>query len=188
MNKLHKLRFSPHFILILLLMVGVNSCYNDNRVAADDSKINRFVTYNYTIKATDWVGKIGDISTYLYKKTMPDITSGVISNGIVLTYARFDGDAWVQLPMTNHYTDKQGVPYTLEYLPYFTVNTYELRYVDSHPQPLPPNMFTELRVVVVEGTDYINSLHNVDKNNYDNVIENLNTRKKLLENAQKIID
>lgn len=167
--------------VIIGLSLSMTSCYVDGGVGPQGPPgegVNRFVTYNYNIRAVDWVQKIGDINTYLYQKSNIDITSGVINNGMVLVYARFDGKPWVQLPMTNHYTD-DGIPYTLEYLPYHTVGAFEIQYVDSHPQPVAPSMFTELKVVVVEGSDYLSSIKNTDLNNYNEVIANLTRVKNL---------
>lgn len=174
----HKYLTYKYFLslfVILGLSLTMTSCYVDGGVGPQGPPgegLNRFVTYNYNIRAVDWVQQVGDINTYLYQKSNTDITSGVINNGMVLVYARFDGKPWVQLPMTNHYTDN-GIPYTLEYLPYHTVGAFEIQYVDSHPQPVAPGMFTELRVVIVEGTDYLSSIKNTDLNNYNEVIANL---------------
>lgn len=172
-------------ILVLILAIGLNSCVVERGPAGPpgDQAINTFVTYNFNIRAVDWVMNNQDNSTYLYYKSIPEITSNVINNGIVLAYARIDGKPWVQLPMTNFYNDN-GTPYTLEYLPYHTVGGFELQYIDSHPQPIAPSVFTELRVVIVEGADYLNAIKHTDKTNVNEVMANLTRTKSLIDSTK----
>ncbi len=93
---------SLSLILVLISLFGLNSCIVERGPAgpAGDQAINTFVTYNFNISSDTWVMKNGDNSTYLYYKSIPEITSNVINNGLVLAYARIDGKPWVQLPMT----------------------------------------------------------------------------------------
>lgn len=176
---------SLSLILVLISLFGLNSCIVERGPAgpAGDQAINTFVTYNFNISSDSWVMKNGDNSTYLYYKSIPEITSNVINNGLVLAYARIDGKPWVQLPMTNFYNDN-GTPYTLEYLPYHTVGGFELQYIDSHPEPIAPSVFTELRVVIIEGADFLNAIKHSDKTNVNEVMANLTRTKYLIESAK----
>ena len=184
MNSISNIK-SLAFVLIFILGIGLNSCVVERGPAGPqgDNVINTFVTYNFNIRAIDWVVNNQDNSTYLYYKNIPEITNDVINNGFVLAYARIDGKPWVQLPMTNFYNDN-GTPYTLEYLPYHTAGGFELQYVDSHPQPIAPTVFTELKVVVVEGEDYMNAIKHTDKANVNEVLANLTRTKSLIESTK----
>lgn len=169
--------FIKSSMLFIILTLSLNSCYMDNNnPVVNDPDLNRFVTYNYSIKANDWAPKVNDISTYLYLKTIPDLTTGVINNGIVLTYLRSSSgtNTWVQLPMTNYYTDSKGVPYTIEYLPWHGVGQFELQYVDSHPNPVAPSFDMEIRVVIIEGKNYTTIIKKLDKSNYNLISNKLN--------------
>lgn len=170
--------FTKSSILFILMIFSLSSCYVDrNNTIVENPDLNRFVTYNYTIRANNWAPKLNDINTYLYLKTIPDLTPGVINNGIVLTYMRSSSgtNTWVQLPMTNYYTDAQGVPYTIEYLPWHGVGQFELQYVDSHPtNPVAPNFDMEIRVVIVEGLNFTSSIKHLDKSNYNLISQKLN--------------
>lgn len=176
-NNKNLLTFIKSSMFIVILTFSLSSCYVDrSNPVVNEPDLNRFVTYNYIIRANDWAPKVNDINTYLYLKTIPDLTSGVINNGIVLTYMRSSSgtNTWVQLPMTNYYTDGQGVPYTIEYLPWHGIGQFELQYVDSHPNPIAPNFDMEIRVVIVEGLNYTSSIKNLDKSNYNLISSKLN--------------
>lgn len=57
-----------------------------------------FKIINFTTTLNGWVFD-NDLEYYVFRRSIPDISTQIMNSGFVLTFAQFDQKSWVQLPV-----------------------------------------------------------------------------------------
>jgi len=177
-----------YLLLSVALLLGLSACTYNNDHGHPAVYKSDYTTFVYTINPTNWIQD----GSYFYSKIRAnEITSDILSYGYFITYMNIGTESnpiYSELPQTQVYTDDNGVTYSNEFYPTYSLGNVRIEYFDTHPEgTIPINRSFTFRTVVISDPYVINGLKNNEiSREYESVIEAMNDQ--AIDNKQVILD
>lgn len=174
-----------YLLLSLALVFGLAACSNDKQPTVYKSD---YTTFIYDIGPNNWIQD----GSYFYSNINADeITLDILKYGYFITYMNIGTESspiYSEMPQTQVYTDNEGITYSNEFYPTYSLGNVRIEYFDTHPKgPLPIQKTFTFRTVVISDPYVANALKsNEISREYESVLQTM--VKQQIDNKQVILD
>ena len=178
-----------YLLLSLAMLLGLSSCtYHNNDHDHPAIYKSDYTTFIYTVDPNNWIQE----GSYFYSEVIADeITQNILKYGYFITYINIGSESspiYSELPQTQVYTDDNGITYSNEFYPTYSLGKVRIEFFDTHPEgTLPIEKSFSFRTVVISDPYVVNGLKNNEiSREYEAVLEAMNDQ--AIDNKQVILD